>query len=365
MIPLIRCQSGLDVKTTEATRIQKWSPVFNFPFILRMMPTKTTSSTNCRMNSLAMKYGVPGTRIFRKLRRRLFHTMNLHLYRQTIFRDDHQWHGNFQLADNSSRSFKMARSLRSAQYSTDQLFALHRLSNNLADPPRSKVRGLQKIAITFKSARLPSKAKAISLPVLAHRSFTGNVRAWLRRIVIDRKDFLTPCHLPVCSVVAGKFPTMDNKLYLHFKRVASPRTNLPMAPVISYVPPLKALNILLRKPDFSMFLVVFGFGSLAVLVLKSIPTLKSIVKQVGMHLIIGFSITRLVVLHIQCGDSSLCVGGKIIGSLPLSRSTWKTSGLFVQLLINWLYKVVIMPLVTFIFLPCIVPSCTQGDFWRT
>ena len=107
-----------------------------------------------------------------------------------------------------------------------------------------------------------------------------------------------------------------------------------------------------------MFLVVFGFGSLAVLVLKSIPTIKSIVKQVGMHLIIGFSITRLVVLHIQCGDSSLCAGGKIIGSLPLSWSTWKTSGLFAQLLTNWLYKVVIMPLAR----PII--SCRSFPFGR-
>ena len=66
----------------------------------------------------------------------------------------------------------------------------------------------------------PSKAKAMILPVLVHETFTGNVRTWLRRVVIDRKDFLTPSHLPICSVVAGKFPTMENKLYSHFKRMS-------------------------------------------------------------------------------------------------------------------------------------------------
>eukprot|EP00439_Symbiodinium_sp_Y106_P033644 s1307_g4.t1 len=110
----------------------------------------------------------------------------------------------------------MVKSLRSAQYSTDQIFALCRLANNLEDPPRSKVRSLLKKAIQFKGAMLPCRAKALLIPVLARSSFSTQVRSWLKNIVIERKDFLTPFHLPVCSVIPGRFPTIENKLYSHF-----------------------------------------------------------------------------------------------------------------------------------------------------
>ena len=208
MIPLLRCHSG--------SIIQKWALPLNFPFVVRLMPTKTVPSTKCFVQSLATKYGVPATRLFRKLRRRMFHTMRLHLYHSSFFRDDHQWHVLLQLADNSSKSFAMARSIRSAQYSLGQIFALYRLANVLEDPPRSKVRGLLKSAIKLKGAMLPPKAKALIIPVLADKAFSSQVRSWLKSIVIDRKDYLTPFHLPVCSVVSGKCPTMEEKLYSHF-----------------------------------------------------------------------------------------------------------------------------------------------------
>ena len=201
------------MKATEASIITKWAPLLNFPFVVRLMPTKTVSSTKCFVQSLATKYGVPGTRVFRKLRRRMFQKMRLHLYQRSFFRDDNQRHVLFQLADNSSKSFRMARSLRSAQYSSHQLFALYRVANIMEDPPRPKARGLLKSAIKFKGAMLPPNAEALIIPVLAHKAFSSQARSWLRRIVIERKDFLTPFHLLVCSVVSGSFPRMEDKLY--------------------------------------------------------------------------------------------------------------------------------------------------------
>ena len=138
MVPLISCHSDLQVKTTEASLIQKWTPMLNFPFIVRLMPTKKVTSTKRFVHLLSTKFGVPGNRLFRTLRRRLFHTMRIHLYHHSIFRNDHQWHILFQLAENSYQSFQTAKSLRCAQYFADQIFALYRLANNLEDPPRSK-----------------------------------------------------------------------------------------------------------------------------------------------------------------------------------------------------------------------------------
>ena len=177
MVPLIPCYSDLQVKTTEASLIQKWTPMLNFPFIVRLMPTKKVTSTKQFVHLLSTKFGVPGNRLFRKLRHMLFQTMRLRLYHRSFFQNDHQWHILFQLAENSYQSFQMAKSLRSAQYSTDQIFALYRLATNLEDPPRSRVRGLLKKTIQFKGAMLPCRAKALLIPVLAHSSFPTQVRS--------------------------------------------------------------------------------------------------------------------------------------------------------------------------------------------
>ena len=72
------------------------------------MPTEKVTSTKQFVHSRSTKFGVPGNRLFRKLRRRLFHTMRLHLYHHSIFQNDHQWHILFQLAENSYQSFQMA-----------------------------------------------------------------------------------------------------------------------------------------------------------------------------------------------------------------------------------------------------------------
>ena len=173
--------------------------MLNFPFIDRLIPIKKVSSTKQFVHSLSTKFGVAGNRLFRKLRRRLFATMRFHLYYRNFFQNNHQWHILFQLTENSYQSFQMIKSFRSAQYSTDQIFALCRLANNLEDPPRSRVRSLLKKAIQFKGAMLPCRAKALFIPVLAHSDFSTQIRSWLKNIVVERKDFLTPFHLPVCS----------------------------------------------------------------------------------------------------------------------------------------------------------------------
>ena len=43
------------------------------------------------VHTLATKHGTPGTRLFRKLRRRMFRSMRLHFYHRQIFQNDDQW----------------------------------------------------------------------------------------------------------------------------------------------------------------------------------------------------------------------------------------------------------------------------------
>ena len=163
--------------------------MLNFPFIVQLIPIKKVSSTKQFAHSLSTKFGVAGNRLFRKLRRRLFHTMRLHLYYRNFFQNDHQWHILFQLTENSYQSFQMVKSFRSAQYSTDQIFALYRLANNLEDPPRSRVRSLLKKAIQFKGAMLPCRAKALLIPVLATAIFRRKYDPGSKTSLLNARTF--------------------------------------------------------------------------------------------------------------------------------------------------------------------------------
>ena len=106
----------------------------------------------------------------------------------------------------------------------------------------------------------------------------------MHNIVIDCKDCLTPCHLPVCAVIAGKFPTMGSKLCSHFTGMKKFLGMIGLSVLVcSYVYNIlkfalhhyMAWIILLRKPSFCMCPVGCVCGCLAVQLYGGIQTVKS------------------------------------------------------------------------------------------
>ena len=217
IIPLHACNSLLQCRTLEACCIQKWVPKLNFPFVMKLLPTKKKTGMSKAVHQISTIYKMPASRLFRKLRKRLFGQMKLRIYSDDLFQNDTNWCILFRLAKSDSTSFKQSKELRTCKFSIDQLYALLRLANSLEDPPRSKVRKLIKNAISFRNGPIPTAAKPLVIPLLAHKHFKVQAKRWLRKIVMSRKDQLIPFHLPCCSIVAGKFPSVSTTLYSHFQ----------------------------------------------------------------------------------------------------------------------------------------------------
>ena len=83
------------------------------------------------------------------------------------------------LAERSLASFGMQRALRSSSCSLQHIYALHRLVNNLDEPPRSSVQSLLTKILVFKGGVKPPRAKPMQLPMLLHDSFRSAVKKWL------------------------------------------------------------------------------------------------------------------------------------------------------------------------------------------
>ena len=92
--------------------------------------------------------------------------------------------------------------------------AVHRLSNNLDEPPRSVAQSLLQNILVFKGGK-PPKSRPLQIPLLSHQGFRGTIKTWLRQAVIPRKDFLVPFHLPPCNVVAAAHFSLGKLLGIH------------------------------------------------------------------------------------------------------------------------------------------------------
>ena len=78
----------------------------------------------------------------RKLRKRLHKLGALSLYSSSKQEPESSWMILTVLSERSLASFNLQRMLRSSAFSLHHIYAVHRLSNNLDEPPRSMVQTL-------------------------------------------------------------------------------------------------------------------------------------------------------------------------------------------------------------------------------
>ena len=184
------------IRTLESTLIQKWNPPLNFPFILKKRLTKVGPDFSQSVKRMASTFQAPGTRLRRRLRKRLYRLGALSLYSTSKQCPESSWMILTVLAERSLASFDMQRALRSSAYSLQHVYALYRLAHNLDEPPRSAVHSLITKILVFKGGVKPPRAKPMQLPML-----WSAVKKWLKSKVVSRRDFLIPFHLPPCDVV--------------------------------------------------------------------------------------------------------------------------------------------------------------------
>ena len=182
--------------------MQRWNPSLNFPFILENRISKAGPGYSFAFKQLASSYQAPGTRLHRKLRKRLHKLGALSLYSTSKQEPESSWMILTVLSERSLASFSLQRMLRASAFSLQHIYDVHRLSNNLREPPRSMVQTLLKGILAFKVGVKPPKSRPLQIPLLSHQGFRGTIKTWLRQAVISRKDCLVPFHLPPCNVVA-------------------------------------------------------------------------------------------------------------------------------------------------------------------
>ena len=188
VLPVTHVDTQRQIRTLEMTLIQRWNPSLNFPFILKKRISKAGPDNSFAVKQLAASYQAPGTRLHRKLRKILHKLGALSLYSSSKQEPESSW---MILAVLSERSL--------ALFNLQHIYAVHRLSNNLDEPPKSMVQGLLQKILVFKGGVKPPKSRPLQIPLLSHQGFRGTIKTWLRQAVISRKDLLVPFHLPPCK----------------------------------------------------------------------------------------------------------------------------------------------------------------------
>ena len=203
VLPVARMDAQHNIRTLEMTLIQRWNPSLNFPLILKKQISKVGPDYCFAIKQLASSYQAPGTRLHRKLRKRPHKLGALSLYSSSKQEPESSWMILTVLSEGSLASFNLQRMLRSSAFSLHHMYAAHRLSNNLGEPPRSTVQSLLQNILVFKGGVKPPKSRPLQIPVLSQQGFRGTIKTWLRQAVTSRKDSLVPFHLPPCNVVAA------------------------------------------------------------------------------------------------------------------------------------------------------------------
>ena len=180
LIPIAKMDTRRQIRTLESTLIQKWNPPLNYPFIREKRISKVGPDYSQSVKRIASSYQSPGTRLHRKLRKRLYKLAALCLYSSSKHEPESSWMILTILAERSLASFNMQRELRSSAYSLSHIYALYRLVNNLDEPPRSSVQcALTKILLS-KGGVKPPRARPMQLPMLSHSSFRSAVKSGLK-----------------------------------------------------------------------------------------------------------------------------------------------------------------------------------------
>ena len=114
--PVVHMDTQRQIRTLEMKLIQRWNPSLNFPFILKKPVSKVGPDYSFVIKQLASSYQAPGTRLHRKLRKRLHKLGALSLYSSCKQEPESSWMILAILSERSLASFNLQRMLRSGPW---------------------------------------------------------------------------------------------------------------------------------------------------------------------------------------------------------------------------------------------------------
>ena len=107
------------------------------------------------------------------------------------------------LSSLTKQSYFAAKLVRSNAITSDELYALFRLSSNLEEPFRSRTRTLLKSALQFRRLSVPKRNVPLRIPFLSHPLVQKQLNNFLKSFVTTHASYGIPFHLPTCKPCEG------------------------------------------------------------------------------------------------------------------------------------------------------------------
>ena len=172
-----------------------WRPKLNFAFVQVFLKLAALGFRPARRQRFA-SFSRFGLRLWRKLRKRLFHSVQPFECALPALQRRHAWEILYDLSSFTRASFEAVKFLRSQRTVDDEVYAIVRLSLCLEEPLKIHVRNLLKRIVQHRKMTWPCHQQAcLSLPFLSHGSFSSSVEHWLRPLVLPFRPLLVPLHL--------------------------------------------------------------------------------------------------------------------------------------------------------------------------
>ena len=215
LLPIGSAPDERFIRIRELVLIQKWQPILNYPFICQLKFKSTSIGTQI----VPKKHGhkLVGSRLFQKVRKRLFKIGRLNNVQTAATDHTHSWSILKDIGSNTLRSFDRIKELRSNRTSGHQVLALFKLASNMEEPFKSNVRSQLGKVLEFKNLVKPKHNKPLSLPHLAGQSFKGVFKQMLRDHVKENMESIPSFHIPTSTIVEAKHKTVESLLFNHFK----------------------------------------------------------------------------------------------------------------------------------------------------
>ena len=117
VLPVAHMDTQRQIRTLEPMLIQRWNPSLNVPFVSKKRISKVGPDYGFAVKHLASSYQAPGTRLHRKLRKRLHKLGSLSLYSSSKQEPESSWMILTVLSEKSLASFNLQMMFRSSAFS--------------------------------------------------------------------------------------------------------------------------------------------------------------------------------------------------------------------------------------------------------
>ena len=207
------CTTYEEAWVFEHLLISKWQAPLNFPFITEFLKLKAKGwQLQYRKHNKQFPRVPLGDRLYQRVRRKL-QTLNAPITEFSF--QTTAWTVLYRLTSPGRISFETAASLRPGKFHDWELYAFFQLAGHLEEPLRSQARHKMKQAFTFRNLTKPTQNSPLTIPFLAHQSFSTDTSRWLRDHILTFKEVAIPLHLPTAKLREAAYPTIRSMLHNH------------------------------------------------------------------------------------------------------------------------------------------------------